>query len=186
MMATVPAGAVQATFAAGCFWGTQHHFRKKFGAALINSGVGYMGGATTCPHYKEVCTGTTNHAEVLHVHYDPEQVSYEQLLLFFFQMHNSSTKDRQGNDTGTQYRSSIFYHSDEQKELANEFINGKLNSEDDPIGEKFRTAFGADAKCVTNVVPAGTYYDGEDYHQEYLEKNPGGYCNHRIYWKMDG
>ena len=169
---------VPATFAAGCFWGTERYFKKKFGPALLQCKVGYMGGVdqTTVPTYKMVCTGTTGHAEVLQVHYDPAKVSFQDLAAFFFRMHNPTTKDRQCGDKGTQYRSAIFYHDDEQKNIATSMI-AELNA-----GTKIGEVFGSGSQVVTTVEPATTFFVAEDYHQEYLDVNPDGYCSHRIYW----
>jgi peptide-methionine (S)-S-oxide reductase len=169
---------IPATFAAGCFWGTERYFKKKFGPALLSAKVGYMGGAdqSTVPTYKMVCTGTTGHAEVLQVQYDPSKVSFQELIDFFFRMHNPTTKDRQCGDKGTQYRSAIFYHDEEQKKIATEMIQS-LNQ-----GSKIGEVFGAGSTVVTTVEPASTFFVAEDYHQEYLDVNPDGYCSHRIYW----
>ena len=139
-----------------------------------------MGGqGSTNPGYKLVCTGTTGHAEVLHLTYDPSKVQYADLLLFFFRMHNSTTLNRQGNDQGSQYRSAIFYHSQAQKEEAEAMLQ-VLRDAGSELGGKLQGGF--KGPPVTTVEPAGTFFSAEDYHQCYLEANPSGYCNHRTYW----
>jgi len=158
----------KATFGGGCFWGVEKYFRQQFKEGLVGTRVGYCGGDVNNPSYEDVCTGTTNHAEVVQLDYDESIVSYEQLLNFFWRMHDPTTPNRQGNDRGTQYRSVVFYHSPEQEAAAK-----KVLAEMQASG-KFS------APIVTQIVPAGEYYNGEDYHQRYLEKNPGGYCNHKI------
>eukprot|EP01090_Pellita_catalonica_P000390 TRINITY_DN10270_c0_g1_i1.p1 TRINITY_DN10270_c0_g1~~TRINITY_DN10270_c0_g1_i1.p1 ORF type:complete len:128 (-),score=13.31 TRINITY_DN10270_c0_g1_i1:146-529(-) len=119
--------------------------------------------------YEEVCSGRTGHAEVLHLEYDPKAVNYRDLVLYFFRMHDPTTPNRQGNDRGSQYRSVIFYHSKEQKKIAAE------------VKEELQQSKISD-KIVTEISPAKTYFSAEAYHQKYLEKNPGGYCNHRLRW----
>lgn len=146
-----------ATFGAGCFWGVEARFRAQ--AGVVNVTVGYMGGHKAEPSYREVCTGNTGHAEVAQVEFDDAQVSYAQLLDLFFAMHNPTTRNRQGPDVGTQYRSVIFVHDEEQATSAREKITalaaaGRWNS---PI--------------VTAVQPAGPFWRAEEYHQRYLEKN---------------
>ena len=146
----------KATFGAGCFWGVEAAFRQIDGVTDAISG--YSGGTTVNPTYKDVCTGTTGHAEVVEVTYDPARVTYEQLLDAFWKMHDPTTRDRQGPDVGSQYRSAIFYHDEEQKRLA----------------EASKTAQDASklyrGPIVTLVQPAGPFYEAEDYHQRYLEK----------------
>ena len=151
----------KATFGAGCFWGVETAFRKVPG--VIDAAVGYMGGHTEHPSYEEVCTDTTGHAEVLQVEYDPTQVSYEQLLDVFWQIHDPTTLNRQGWDVGTQYRSAIFYHTEDQKRQARE-----SKKRMDESGRFKRP-------IVTEIVPAGPFYRGEEYHQRYHEKH-GGRC----------
>lgn len=168
-----------ATFAAGCFWGTERYFKKQFGDALLSCKVGYMGGTQPSPTYKDVCTGTTGHAEVLHVTCDGTKVSFDDLLKFFFRMHNPTTKNQQGNDRGTQYRSAVFYHSDAQKEAAEAYIRQLQDNE--TLSAGLKRAFGTHVVSTT-VEPAATFYEAEAYHQQYLDANPKGYCNHRIYW----
>ena len=146
----------KATFGAGCFWGVEAAFRQIDGVTDAISG--YSGGTTVNPTYKDVCTGTTGHAEVVEVTYDPARVTYEQLLDAFWKMHDPTTRDRQGPDVGSQYRSAIFYHDEEQKRLA----------------EASKTAQDASklyrGPIVTLVQPVGPFYEAEDYHQRYLEK----------------
>jgi len=158
----------KATFGAGCFWGTDKLFRKQFD--LKTCYTGYLGGNVTNPNYKQVCTGKTGHAEVIQVEYKPDKVNYRDLVHFFFRMHDPTTLNRQGNDVGTQYRSAIFYHSDEQKKVAEEVIK--------EVQEKRYP----NAKITTELAPATEFWKAEDYHQEYLIKNPDGYCNHRLRW----
>ncbi|KAI9752630.1 MAG: Peptide-methionine (S)-S-oxide reductase [Lichina confinis] len=116
----LPEGSRKATVAAGCFWGVEHMFRKAFGngKGLLDARVGYIGGDTTNPTYRTICSGRTGHAEALQVVYDPARVTYRQLLEFFFKMHDPTTKNRQGPDVGSQYRSAVFYHDDEQEKVA--------------------------------------------------------------------
>ncbi|KAI8614439.1 putative peptide methionine sulfoxide reductase [Chytriomyces sp. MP71] len=153
---------VYATFGAGCFWGTEKSFRKKYGDAISNPRVGYAGGSKDAPTYREVCNGDTLHAEVVHFEFDEARVTYEQLLDFFFRMHDPTTLNRQGGDQGTQYRSAVFYHSDAQKEAAEKAI------------ARVQPAFGQH-KISTTLEPFRKFWDGEDYHQDYLTKNPHGY-----------
>ncbi|KAB8532545.1 hypothetical protein FH972_025490 [Carpinus fangiana] len=159
-----PEGAQLCTIAAGCFWGVEHMYRHHFnGKGLIDARVGYIGGDTESPSYRAVCSGGTGHAEALQVSYDPKQVTYRQLLEFFYKMHDPTTANRQGPDTGSQYRSGIFYHDQEQKQVA-EDITAKVQKE-----------WWKDGKVVTEILPAGKWWDAEQYHQLYLDKNPGGY-----------
>jgi len=146
----------KATFGAGCFWGIEASFRKIKGVSDV--AVGYAGGKTDNPTYEEVCTGTTGHAEVVEVHFDPSQVTFEDLLRVFWNLHDPTTLNRQGPDMGTQYRSAILYHSENQLEsakisLANQSASGEhLN----PI--------------VTEITPHTNFYRAEEYHQRYFEK----------------
>lgn len=151
-----------AVFAAGCFWGTEAYFRRVPGVASTE--VGYSGGSTEDPDYRKVCSGETGHAEALRIVFDPDRVSYATLLRHFFRMHDPTSKDRQGNDVGSQYRSAAFYSSDEQRRAIAE-----------AIAEYERKRPGA--RVVTEAAPAGPFYPAEDYHQDYLEKHPGGYCH---------
>lgn len=145
-----------ATFGAGCFWGVEAKFRKVPG--VIDTAVGYTGGATLNPTYKDVCTDTTGHAEVVEVKFDPSKVSYQKLLEVYFGLHDPTQVDRQGPDWGTQYRSEIFTHSKEQMEQAKAYI-AMLDA-----SKKFRKPI------ATKVSGAGVFYRAEEYHQRYLEK----------------
>jgi peptide-methionine (S)-S-oxide reductase len=146
----------KATFGAGCFWGVEAAFRRVKG--VTSTAVGYMGGTKDNPTYKEVCTDTTGHAEVVEVTYDPAQVSYADLLKVFWECHDPTQLNRQGPDIGTQYRSVIFYHSPEQQAAARASIEA-LGKE-----KRFRRPI------VTQVEPAATFWRAEEYHQQYLEK----------------
>ncbi|CAZ80793.1 unnamed protein product [Tuber melanosporum] len=160
---SLPETTEKATFAAGCFWGVEHLFRKHFtGKGLLDARVGYIGGDTAHPTYRSVCSGTTGHAEALQVLYNPSEVTYEKLLEFFFQMHDPTTVDRQGPDVGSQYRSAIFFHNDKQEEAAKAVLE-KVTK------QWYKT------DMATQVIPAGEWWDAEDYHQLYLDNNPGGY-----------
>jgi peptide-methionine (S)-S-oxide reductase len=150
----------KATFAAGCFWGVESAFRSLPG--VRDAAVGYIGGHTQNPTYREVCGGHTNHAEAVEVSFDPSQISYEQLVEFFFRIHNPTQKNRQGPDVGTQYRSAIFTHSDEQAKIARAAIE-KLKSEGTAV--------------VTEVVSAPTFWRAEEYHQRYDEKHGRNGCH---------
>jgi len=160
---SMPEGAQKATVAAGCFWGVEHMYRKAFeGKGLYDARVGYIGGDTKSPSYRSVCSGRTGHAEALQVTFDPSKITYRQLIEFLYRMHDPTTTDRQGPDAGSQYRSGIFYHDEEQKKIAEEVT--KL------ANEKWWKG-----KIVTQILPAGEWWDAEDYHQRYLEVNAGGY-----------
>jgi peptide-methionine (S)-S-oxide reductase len=152
-----------ATFGAGCFWGVEATFRQVPG--VVDTAVGYAGGHTPDPTYKEVCTDRTGHAEVVEVQYDPERVSYEQLLDVFWENHDPTTPNRQGLDVGTQYRSVVFYHDEEQRAAA-EASKARL----DGSGRWRRP-------IVTQVVPAEPFYRAEEYHQRYLEKRGLASCH---------
>ena len=145
-----------ATFAAGCFWGVQKEFMKVRG--VISSSVGYMGGTMKNPTYEDVCTGKTGHAEVIQLTYDPQIISYENLLDIFWKIHDPTTLNRQGVDVGYQYRSVIFYHNDNQKEIAN---RSKEKLEDSGFYKN---------PIVTEITEAMDFYVAEDYHQNYLMK----------------
>lgn len=160
-----------ATLGAGCFWGVEKWFRKEF-PSLKSTSVGYLGGTAADPSYKQVCTGNTGHAEVLQVEYDPADVNFEDLVWYFFRLHDPTTSNRQGNDRGTQYRSAIFYHTEEQKQVAQKVLNAVQNN---PAAMSTYE----NKQIVTEITPASTFYKAEDYHQRYLDANPGGYCNHR-------
>jgi peptide-methionine (S)-S-oxide reductase len=157
-----------AYFATGCFWGAERRFWNLPG--VIQTSVGYMGGNKPDPTYKEVCTGTTNHAEMVEVIFDPEVISYQRLLAEFWVMHDPTSLNQQGGDIGTQYRSSIFTTSPEQMQQS-------LASKE--IYQNELTKNGMD-QIVTQILPASgvTYWLAEDYHQRYLEKNPNGYDCH--------
>jgi len=145
-----------ATFAAGCFWSVEDAFRQVKG--VTSTTVGYIGGTTKNPTYKEVCTDRTGHAEAVEVEFDPGQVSYRELLAAFFQSHDPTTLNRQGPDIGTQYRSAVFFHDAEQEAEARE---AKATLEKSGV---FRRPI------VTQIVPASEFYRAEDYHQQYFEK----------------
>ncbi|RTZ99375.1 MAG: peptide-methionine (S)-S-oxide reductase [Deltaproteobacteria bacterium] len=153
-----------AVFGAGCFWGVEEIIRNIPG--VMETTVGYCGGNTTDPTYREVCLGTTGHAEAVRIRFDPAVVSYETLLDYFFRLHDPTTVNRQGNDIGSQYRSVIFYQSDTQKTLA----EAKKQAVDQ--SGKWKT------RVVTEIAPALPFYPAEDYHQDYLQKNPNGYHCH--------
>ena len=150
---------MKATFAAGCFWHVEEIFRKTSG--VKSTQVGYSDGATKNPTYEDVCTDTTGHAEAVEVDYDPQEVSYEELLKIFWNNHNPTTLNRQGPDVGKQYRSAVFFHTPEQKKTAVE-MKEKLN----PIArEKFQS------DIVTEIKPASDFYRAEEYHQQYFAKS---------------
>jgi peptide-methionine (S)-S-oxide reductase len=148
----------KATFAGGCFWCTEAVYAELKGVKSVTSG--YIGGAVPNPTYKDVCTGQTGHAEAIEIEYDPAVVSFQQLLEVFFATHDPTTLNRQGADVGTQYRSGIYYHDDEQQRIAREVI-GKLNQ-----------ARVFPGPIVTEVTKASVFYPAEDYHQDYFAKNP--------------
>jgi peptide-methionine (S)-S-oxide reductase len=156
-------GEKTASFAAGCFWGVETRFREI--AGVIDAAVGYMGGETDKPNYQQVCSGNTGHAESVQLLFDDSRVSYAELLDTFFALHNPTTRDRQGPDFGSQYRSAIFWHDSEQREEAEKRIAGL-----DASG-KWRDP------VVTQVAEAGKFWRAEEYHQRYMEKNGGGFCN---------
>lgn len=147
----------RATFAAGCFWGVEEAFRTLDG--VLETAVGYMGGAVDNPTYQLVCSGATGHAEVVDLEFDPALISYQQLLEKFWAKHNPTSHNFQGPDFGTQYRSAIFYHSDQQRQLA----------------EQSKIALAASdeysAPIVTEITPAGPFWRAEEYHQQYVLKN---------------
>jgi peptide-methionine (S)-S-oxide reductase len=150
-------GSEKATFGAGCFWCVEAVFRRLKGVESVVSG--YSGGKVKNPTYKQVCTGRTGHAEVVQITYDPKQITYPELLEVFWGTHDPTTRNRQGNDVGTQYRSVIFYHNDQQRESA-EHYKEKLNA-----AKAFR------APIVTEITPFGEFYPAEKYHQDYYELN---------------
>ena len=146
----------KATFGAGCFWHVEETFSKVKG--VLSTFVGFMGGTLQNPSYKQVCTGTTGHAEVVHLEFDPDIVSYDELLNIFWDLHDPTTLNRQGPDIGTQYRSAIFYHNEEQKETA------KSSKEKLEKSGKYK------GKTVTEIISASEFYKAEEYHQRYFEK----------------
>lgn len=153
----------RATFAAGCFWGVQSLFKQVKG--VVETTVGYTGGTTPDPTYRQVCTGITGHAEAVQIKFDPSIVSYEELLSLFWRMHDPTTPNRQGPDVGTQYRSAIFYHSESQRKAAE-----KSKEDFDRSGVYVN-------KATTQIVPASTFYAAEEYHQDYFEKQGRGACH---------
>ncbi len=160
-----------ATFGGGCFWCSEAIFQQLEGVESVVSG--YSGGTVKSPSYEEICTGRTGHAEVVQIHYAPEKINYEELLEVFFKTHDPTTLNRQGNDIGTQYRSVIFYHSEEQKASV-ERIKAELDAVgiwNDPI--------------VTEIAPFSEFFPAEDYHQNFFIKNPNqGYCRLIIHPKL--
>lgn len=165
-------GLQTATFGTGCFWCTEAQFQQLEGVTSVASG--YSGGQIPNPSYKAVCTGSTGHAEVIQLTYDPAKISYDELLAAFWQAHDPTTLNRQGADVGTQYRSVIFYHNDEQKTKAEDYKK-KLNDEN---------AFGK--PVVTEVSPYTVFYKAEDYHQNYYNENGSQpYCSMVIAPKLD-
>ncbi|MHA2064401.1 MAG: peptide-methionine (S)-S-oxide reductase MsrA [Candidatus Thorarchaeota archaeon] len=160
------------TLAAGCFWCVEAVYQQLKGVASVVSG--YTGGSTENPTYKDVLIGTTGHAEACQIEYDPEQIRFEDLLEVFFETHDPTTLNRQGNDIGTQYRSAIFYHSDAQKAAAEQF-KAKIDASGD-----WKTP------VVTEIVPFTKFYQAEDYHQNYFRNNPDQqYCRFVIKPKLD-
>ncbi|GAB4571121.1 MAG: peptide-methionine (S)-S-oxide reductase MsrA [Rhodothalassiaceae bacterium] len=151
----------QATFAGGCFWCTEAVFKDFEG--VLSVAPGYMGGHKDNPTYKEVCSGDTGHAEVIHIAFDPERIAYSDLLDIFFTTHDPTERDRQGNDIGTQYRSAVFCHDERQKQEAEQALARAARMWDKPI--------------VTEIVPAGRFWPAEDYHRDYFANNPDQpYC----------
>lgn len=148
----------KATFGAGCFWHVEETFRKLEG--VISTTVGYMGGNFKNPTYEDVCTDETGHAEVVQITYDPKKITYEQLLDVFWSIHNPTQLNRQGPDTGTQYRSVIFYHNEQQKKLA----------------EQSKKKLEYNKPIVTEITKAKEFYKAEEYHQRYLEKHGPKAC----------
>ena len=159
-----PAGSRKALFALGCFWGAERKFWQLPG--VLTTAVGYAAGLTPNPTYREVCSGMTGHAEVVLVVFDPARISYDDLLKTFWESHDPTQGMRQGNDIGTQYRSGNSYFDEEQKAAAE-------RSRDDFQRAISKEGYGA---ITTEIQPAGEFYYAEDYHQQYLSKNPDGYC----------
>lgn len=164
LKAPVPEGMEEAVFGMGCFWGVERKFWQHPGVWMTMAG--YAGGLTPNPTYQETCTGLTGHAEVVRLIFDPEVVRYEDLLKLFWENHDPTQGDRQGNDTGSQYRSALYTFTPAQAAAA----------------ERTRAAYGERLRAAglgpvtTEIAPAGPFYFAEDYHQQYLAKNPGGYC----------
>jgi peptide-methionine (S)-S-oxide reductase len=162
--APFPGNTEKVTFGLGCFWGVERLFWQQSG--IYSTAVGYLGGLTPNPTYEEVCTGMTGHNEVVLVVYEPEKISYAELLAIFWESHDPTQGMRQGNDTGTQYRSGIYVYSDEEKILAeaskNEYQSRLTDAGYSPI--------------TTEILIASEFYYAEAYHQQYLAKNPAGYC----------
>ncbi|MEO1521634.1 MAG: peptide-methionine (S)-S-oxide reductase MsrA [Cyanobacteria bacterium J06633_2] len=159
-----PEGMKVAMFGMGCFWGAERRFWQQEG--VYSTAVGYAAGYTPNPSYQEVCSGMTGHNEVVLVVFDPNVISYEELLRVFWESHNPTQGMRQGNDTGTQYRSGIYVYSDEQRKSAEASLT--MFQE-----ELSKANYG---KITTEILDAPEFYYAEDYHQQYLAKNPGGYC----------
>jgi peptide-methionine (S)-S-oxide reductase len=159
-----PEGYQTAVFGMGCFWGAERVFWRTPG--VWTTAVGYAGGFTPNPSYEEVCSGRTGHAEVVLVVFDPNQISYEELLKVFWENHDPTQGMRQGNDVGTQYRSAIYVFDDAQREAAKRSL--------DMYAERLRASGYGD--ITTEIADAGPFYYAEDYHQQYLGKNPNGYC----------
>jgi peptide-methionine (S)-S-oxide reductase len=161
-----PAGTEIAEFALGCFWGAERKFWQVPG--VVTTAVGYEGGFTPNPTYEEVCSGRTGHAEAVRVVFDPAKVTYRDLLKVFWESHDPTQGMRQGNDVGTQYRSAIFYHSDEQRAAAEESL----------VTFQKKLSEAGYGEITTQIEPAPEFYFAEDYHQQYLSsnKNPNGYC----------
>jgi peptide-methionine (S)-S-oxide reductase len=161
-----------ATFGGGCFWCTEAIYKELRGVTSVTSG--YSGGSVERPSYEQICTGRTGHAEVIRVDFDPAVISFEELLDVFFQTHDPTTLNRQGADTGTQYRSVVFYHDQRQREIAEE-VKRRLDASG---------AFGS--PIVTEISPLTNFFSAEDYHQDYFELNPRQpYCRAIIRPKMD-
>lgn len=156
----------KAILAGGCFWGMQDLFRALSG--VVGTRVGYTGGHLENPTYEDTHDSKSGHAEAIEVTFDPAQISFRQILDYFFQVHDPTTLNRQGNDRGTQYRSAIFYMNDVQKKTAEDLITVINKSGKWP------------GVITTELAPAAIFYDAEDYHQDYLQKNPGGYTCHWV------
>lgn len=159
-----PDGMAQAVFGLGCFWGAERRFWQRDG--VYSTAVGYSGGLTKNPSYQEVCSGMTGHNEVVLVVYDPEVVSYAQLLKVFFESHDPTQGMQQGNDVGTQYRSGVYYFNEQQRDSA------------EAVAERYQLALATAGKSslTTEIIAVDEFYYAEDYHQQYLAKNPAGYC----------
>lgn len=166
MVGPFPDGMEQIQLAMGCFWGAERFFWQLDG--VYTTAVGYSGGYTPNPTYEETCTGKTGHTEAVLVVYDPAKIDLDVIFKAFWENHDPTTPNSQGNDVGTQYRSAIYTTSDEQRAAAEASMAAYQAKLDD-------SGFG---KISTELADAGTFYYAEDYHQQYLQKNPGGYCNH--------
>jgi peptide-methionine (S)-S-oxide reductase len=164
LQAPFPEGLEKAMFGMGCFWGAERKFWTLKG--VYSTAVGYAAGTTPNPTYREVCSGQTGHSEVVLVAFDPKQISYEDLLKVFWENHDPTQGMRQGNDVGTQYRSGIYYYDDKQREAAERTR--------DAFQQKLSEA--GYSAITTEILPAPEFYYAEDYHQQYLSKNPDGYC----------
>lgn len=162
MFGNFPQGTEEVMFGMGCFWGAERILWKLDG--VHTTSVGYAGGSSDDPDYKKVCSGRTGHAEVVHVAYDPSVISFDELLKVFFENHDPTQGNRQGNDVGSQYRSTIYTYTDEQLDKAR------------AAKQRYQEAYGR--PVTTEISSAPRYYPAEDYHQQYLQKNPQGYCNH--------
>ena len=170
--ATMASGSQLATFGSGCFWCTEAYFLQMKGVQKVVSG--YCGGTVANPTYEQICTGNTGHAEVIQVTYDPNVVTYGDLLELFWRSHDPTTKNRQGADEGTQYRSVVFYHTDEQRQLAERY---KIKIDEAKVYP---------APLVTEIAPLATFYPAEGYHQNYYALNPKqGYCRSVIGPKLE-
>ena len=165
MTAPFPTGLAQAMFGMGCFWGAERRFWEQKGVFV--TAVGYASGITPNPTYEEVCTGLTGHNEVVWLVFDPNVITYEKLLQQFWESHNPTQGMRQGNDIGTQYRSGIYTYSNAQYDSAKTTLNRY---------QQALNCAGTDRIITTEILPAPTFYYAEDYHQQYLAKNPRGYC----------
>ncbi len=165
-MESFPEGARLAMFGMGCFWGVERKFWKVQG--VISTQAGYAAGLTPNPTYREVCSGRTGHSEVVRVVYDPKVVSYAELLKVFWENHDPTEYMRQGNDVGSQYRTAVYTTSDEQLEAA---LRSRAQYQSKLTGAGY-------GEVQTEIAPAGEFYYAEEYHQQYLAKNPRGYCNH--------
>ncbi len=165
MHADYPAGTEKAVFGMGCFWGAERLFWQAGGVYVTSAGYG--GGTRENPNYEQVCSGATGHAELVQVVFAPDILPYAELLKIFFENHDPTQGDRQGNDRGSQYRSVVFTYSDEQMQIA---VAAK---------QRYNEAYAKAGKAplTTEILPAPTYYPAEDFHQQYLAKNPAGYCN---------
>jgi len=157
---------VEATLAGGCFWGVQEILRSVPG--VLHTEVGFTGGALAYPTYAQVKQGNTGHAEAVRVVFDPARLSYEELLDYFFRLHDPTTRHRQGGDVGAQYRSAIFYHGEEQRRAA------------EAARARAQSSGRWHAPIVTEIVPVGPFYRAEEYHQDYLQKHPTGYTCHYL------